>query len=152
MMPFAPFQIEALHQLGRLWPPERCVLIGASALGCFMEMRWRQTFDLDLSLAASFDECANLLRSLPGWSLDPQVEHRWLAAGGSQIDVIPAGPDLLNNGTERLTTERFVAAIKNEDDPLGTQANFLAAGPASWRHHSGEFMRSVCAFARGLTR
>jgi predicted nucleotidyltransferase len=261
MTPFAPFQIEALRQLGRLWPPERCVLIGASALGCFMEMRWRQTFDLDLSLAASFDECANLLRSLPGWSLDPQVEHRWLATGGSQIDVIPAGPDLLNQGeltwprsgqrmsllgfrlafeecvpvqvdadlsimvapvpvvallkivayldrpherhrdlqdlafvlenfvapdaperyshavfeadltyeevspfllgqriaalansTERLTTERFVSAIKNEDDSLGTQANFLAAGPASWRHHSGEFMRSVCAFARGLTR
>jgi hypothetical protein len=51
-----------------------------------------------------------------------------------------------------VQTERFIAAIKNEDDPLGTQANLLAAGPASWRHHSGELMRSVCAFARGLMR
>jgi hypothetical protein len=58
----------------------------------------------------------------------------------------------LANGTERLVAERFVAAIKNEDDPLGTQANLVAAGPASWRHHPGELMRSVCAFARGLAR
>ncbi len=43
-------QVEALKTLLQIWPEERIVLIGAAALGCFLDMRWRQTYDLDLSV------------------------------------------------------------------------------------------------------
>jgi hypothetical protein len=49
---------EALRSLSRLWSSEQFVLIGASALGCFMDMQWRQTYDLDL--------CVSLSKERPG--------------------------------------------------------------------------------------
>lgn len=98
MTPFTPEQIDALQSLVRLWSSERFALVGASALGCFMDMRWRKTQDLDLSLAASLEEYPARLDLLPGWSPDPRFEHRWLAPSGVKVDVIPAGPELLKRG------------------------------------------------------
>ena len=98
MTPFTPEQIDVLQSLVRLWSPERFALVGASALGCFMDMRWRKTQDLDLSLAASLEEYPARLDLLPGWSPDPRFEHRWLAPSGVKVDVIPAGPELLKRG------------------------------------------------------
>ena len=49
MTPLTEEQVQALRELIGLWKPEGFVLIGASALGCFLELRWRKTQDLDLA-------------------------------------------------------------------------------------------------------
>jgi len=97
VMPFSARQVEVLRQLTHLWAPERFVLIGAAALGCFLDMRWRSTADLDLTLAISLEEFLD--ESLvPGWRRDRRMEHRWYAPGGEVVDIIPAGPELLRKG------------------------------------------------------
>ena len=96
-MPFSARQIAVLHQLTQLWTPERFVLIGASALGCFLDMRWRGTADLDLTLAASLEEYLDETLA-PGWRRDRWMEHRWYSPGGEIIDIIPAGSELLRKG------------------------------------------------------
>ncbi len=98
MTAFTAAQVEALRHLVRLWSPERFAVIGASALACFMDMRWRKTHDLDLALAASLADFSSRLDSLPGWAPDPQIEHRWLAPGDVRVDVIPARSEALQRG------------------------------------------------------
>ena len=74
------------------------MLIGASALGHFIDMRWRQTRDLDLSISISLEEYARALDQLPGWMRDRGLEQRWIAPGDVRIDIVPAGPRLLEVG------------------------------------------------------
>ena len=62
-------QIEALKTLQQIWPTEKIVLIGASALGCFLDMRWRKTHDLDLTVSLSVEEYSSDLKRLSGWTL-----------------------------------------------------------------------------------
>jgi predicted nucleotidyltransferase len=95
---FTSDQISALKTLQQIWTEERIVLVGASALGCFMDMRWRQTYDLDLSISISLEECISDLEKLPGWSPESKPEHRWDAPGGVRIDIIPASQRLLAAG------------------------------------------------------
>jgi len=99
-MPFSARQIDVLRQLTHLWTSERFVLIGAAALGCFLEMRWRGTADLDLTLAISREEFLDE-ELVPGWRRDRWMEHRWYAPGGEIVDIIPAGPELLRIGEVR---------------------------------------------------
>jgi predicted nucleotidyltransferase len=87
---FAREQLEALSALSRLWSSEQFVLIGASALGCFMDMRWRQTYDLDLCVSLSMETYSEGLDLLPGWNRHPKLEHRWVAPGSVTIDIVPA--------------------------------------------------------------
>jgi predicted nucleotidyltransferase len=96
-MPFSARQIDVLGHLAHLWTPERFVLIGAAALGCFLDMRWRGTADLDLTLAISLEEFLDE-RLVPGWRRDQWMEHRWYAPDGEIVDIIPAGPELLRKG------------------------------------------------------
>ena len=98
MTVFTADQIEALRDFARLWSPERFAVIGASALACFMDMRWRKTHDLDLALATSLEDLSISLDSLPGWAPDPQIEHRWLAPGDVRVDIVPAGSEALQRG------------------------------------------------------
>lgn len=95
---FGAAQVEALNTLQQIWSKEQIVLIGASALGCFLDMRWRQTYDLDLSVSVSVEEYASDLKNLRGWIPDSHFEPRWIAPGGVRIDIIPAGSGLLAAG------------------------------------------------------
>ena len=70
MIPFLPEEIKALRDLANVWPDERMVLLGASALRCFLEMSWRTTEDLDLLVAASVAEALAALALLEGWVQD----------------------------------------------------------------------------------
>jgi len=45
---FTPGQTGALRKLRELWPDTPFVLVGASALGCFLDFRWRATNDIDI--------------------------------------------------------------------------------------------------------
>ncbi len=92
-MTFSPEQVSALRALARTWSTERFVLIGASALGCHMEMRWRETRDLGLALAVALDRYPAGLEAEPGWARHPTFEQRWIGPGGVYVDVIPAGDE-----------------------------------------------------------
>lgn len=98
MTPFTTDQIVALRDLARLWTEERMVLVGASALRCFLQMSWRETEDLDLSIAATVEDAKAALTTLLGWSNDPRLEHRWRTGGGIAVDIVPADPQALARG------------------------------------------------------
>ncbi len=55
MNDFTDQQVEALRAILGLWPNERVTLVGASAIGCYMEMRWRQTYDLDVAVGLAIE-------------------------------------------------------------------------------------------------
>jgi predicted nucleotidyltransferase len=63
-------------------------------------MRWRGTADLDLTLAASLEDYLGQTLA-PGWRRDRWMEHRWYSPAGEIVDIIPAGPDLLQKGEVR---------------------------------------------------
>lgn len=73
---FSVGQVEALRHLSQFWAAEQFILIGASALGCFLDMRWRGTADLDLTLAISLEEYLDQAL-VPGWRRDQGMEQRW---------------------------------------------------------------------------
>lgn len=98
MSNFSAGQIAALRALLELWPDKPVTLVGASALGCAMDMRWRTTYDLDVSVAISIKEYPAGLETLVGWSRHPALEHEWLAPQNIKVDIIPAGPELLKAG------------------------------------------------------
>jgi predicted nucleotidyltransferase len=95
---FTSHQIQALRVLSDLWGPNDVVLIGASALGCYIDMRWRKTNDLDLLLSVSIDEYTAGLGEIPGWTRHPKQEHEWSSPQGIRVDIIPGGPGLLEAG------------------------------------------------------
>jgi len=98
---FTPGQVAALKKLRELWPDTPFVLVGASALGCFLDFRWRATNDIDISVSIELDELPAGLDRLPGWSPDTRAEHRWLAPENVKVDILPAGPNLRRAGTLR---------------------------------------------------
>jgi len=98
---FTPGQAAALKKLRELWLDTPFVLVGASALGCFLDFRWRVTNDLDVSISIEVDELPAGLDRLLEWSADPRAEHRWLAPEGVKVDILPAGPNLRRAGTLR---------------------------------------------------
>ena len=55
-MTFTPQQTADLSELRELWPDTPFVLIGPSALGCFLDFRWRATNDIDISVSIEPDE------------------------------------------------------------------------------------------------
>jgi predicted nucleotidyltransferase len=91
-------QVEALRTLHRVWEKQKIVIIGATALGFFIDMRWRKTHDLDLSISVSLNKLQSNLIRIPGWSQNPKQEQQWSAPGGVRIDIIPASPGLLKQG------------------------------------------------------
>jgi predicted nucleotidyltransferase len=91
-------QIEALKTLHKVWGKQKIVIIGATALGFFIDMRWRKTHDLDLSISVSLNKYQSDLAQIPGWSQDPKQEQQWSAPGGVRIDIIPATSILLKQG------------------------------------------------------
>ena len=100
-MTFTPGQVAALRNLRELWPDTPFVLVGASALGCFLDFRWRATNDIDISVSIEVYELPAGLDRLPGWAADPRAEHRWLAPEDVKVDILPAGPKLRRAGTLR---------------------------------------------------
>jgi len=92
-------QVQALRALIGLWGQEAFVLIGASALGCFLELRWRKTQDLDVAVLIPLEDYPAGLETLPGWQPDSRLEHRWHAPGNVAVDFIPIG-DGVTDDTE----------------------------------------------------
>jgi len=96
---FLPEQAETLRQLSKLWRQTPFVLIGANALALQVDLEWRQTNDLDFVVSVSLDDYPAGLSALPGWQRRREGEHAWLSPTGVKVDVVPAGPGLLEAGS-----------------------------------------------------
>jgi predicted nucleotidyltransferase len=99
MTTFLPEQRETLLQLLDLWRDTPFVLIGANALALQIDLEWRQTNDLDFVISVSLEDYPAGLSALPGWHRRREGEHAWLSPTGVKVDVVPAGPDLLEAGS-----------------------------------------------------
>jgi predicted nucleotidyltransferase len=109
-MGFTPEQAAVLRGLRAIWPEEAFVVIGATAIGCHIDFRWRQTRDLDLTIAADIDECREALEQLPGWFRHERLEHEWIA-GNIRVDVIPATSAALESGRIDWPSGQVMSAI-----------------------------------------
>ena len=79
MSDFTDHQIEALRAILSLWPNERVTVVGASAIGCYMEMRWRRTYDLDVAVLLAIEGASERLgQALRLASAIHPKEHEWL--------------------------------------------------------------------------
>jgi len=85
-----PGQIDALRQLESAHPGTPPVLIGASALGAWVDMRWRRTEDLDVTVAVSAESLDDSPLLALGWSRDAREDQRWHAPGAT-VDIVPCG-------------------------------------------------------------
>jgi predicted nucleotidyltransferase len=94
-----PEQTKTHRQLAELWPETPFVLIGANALALQIELEWRQTNDLDLVVSIALKDYPAGLAALPGWQRRREGEHAWLSPSGVKVDVVPAGPGLLEAGS-----------------------------------------------------
>jgi predicted nucleotidyltransferase len=99
MTSLLPEQTETLRQLSELWRETPFVLIGANALALQLDLYWRQTNDLDFVASIPLENYAAGLGRLPGWQRRREGEHAGLSPTGVNVDVVPAGPDLLEAGT-----------------------------------------------------
>ena len=92
MNPLSSAQIAALRELRSIWPEEKLVIIGATALAFFIEMDWRETRDLDLTISVGMAGLPGELASRSDWARDPKREQRWGGPGGVLVDILPVGP------------------------------------------------------------
>jgi predicted nucleotidyltransferase len=99
MTTFLPEQTETLRQLSELWRDTPFVLIGANALALQVDLEWRQTNDLDFVVSVALEDYPAGLAALPGWHRRREGEHAWLSPTGVRVDVVPAGPGLLDAGS-----------------------------------------------------
>ena len=94
---FTPEQRATMLDLRRACSGRTIVLIGASALGCWLEMRWRRTNDLDLTVVADQGELREMLRAR-SWEPDSRHEQRWVSPHGVTVDLLPASAANLARG------------------------------------------------------
>ena len=80
-------QIEALRSLNALLAGRPVVLIGATALQAYVDLR-RTTRDVDVIVVATLAEIPEALEG--EWTKDPKVPHRWRREGDQVADVLPA--------------------------------------------------------------
>ncbi|HUH06128.1 MAG TPA: nucleotidyl transferase AbiEii/AbiGii toxin family protein [Kofleriaceae bacterium] len=97
-MTLTAHQLAALRDLDEVWPGVNTVIIGATALGCFFDMQWRRTVDVDLVIALEIDEVPGALIGRAGWVQHPRKEHELVSPHGVKIDLLPAGASLMAAG------------------------------------------------------
>ena len=98
MIELSESQVEDLRQLLQLCAEldAEIVIIGAIAYQIHFPEDMRHTGDIDSAVALDLDDFESLTRSLTqaGWSQKESREHRWRAANGTLLDIIPAGQTL----------------------------------------------------------
>jgi hypothetical protein len=98
-----------------------------------MEMSWRVTSDVDITVSADLDEFEGLLSAIADWHFDPRVEHR---VGRIAKDH------------HRRRVDEFLAKVGDEDNWAHTRMR--AVGPWAWRHDDDALPRRLRAFGLGL--
>ena len=56
------------------------------------------------------------------------------------------------NHAEREVVVRFLAAIEDENNPMGAQALMARLGPPAWRRDPAELLRRLEAFKQGFAQ
>ncbi len=97
-MSLTPAQIGALREIETVWPQVKAVIIGATGLGFYYDMRWRQTSDVDLVLALEIEDFPGALLGRDGWSRHKSKEHEFISPQGAKLDLLPVGPGVLEAG------------------------------------------------------
>jgi len=98
MPTWLPDHVAALRDVRTRFSEAEVVLVGAAALNHHLAMDWRKTNDLDLTLACSVADAETAFRSTLKWERHPNREHEWYSPRGVKVDVLPAGPDVLEAG------------------------------------------------------
>ena len=114
---FSREQAQALRDLLTLWGSDSVVLVGASALGCFVDMNWRKTHDLDLSVSISMDEYPGELAGLVDWRPHPAHEHEWISPDDVRVDILPSAERHLEEGGVAWSESGWLSSL------LGTSAS-----------------------------
>ncbi|MGE3676136.1 MAG: hypothetical protein AB7K71_41085, partial [Polyangiaceae bacterium] len=128
-------------------PQACCVLIGAAALGCHLEMTWRKTADLDLTILA---DLAAILEDY----LRADDPRRWespLLELALEFEVQSAwalGRDVCDMATVKHleVIERFIAVVCDEDRPAFAAFSRHFSPP----NREESLRRKLEAFALGL--
>lgn len=93
LMTLTPDQIAALSEIAETWPNKPAVIIGATALGFYIDMYWRETSDVDLVVAVDGPELG-AIAARPGWKQHPTKEHEFYSPRGARLDILPAASAL----------------------------------------------------------
>ncbi|MGE3669510.1 MAG: hypothetical protein AB7K71_07610, partial [Polyangiaceae bacterium] len=107
-------QIATLIAVRNGLPQACCVLIGAAALGCHLEMTWRKTADLDLTILADQHDVFAALSAL-GWTRDLRREHCWRSKAGIRVDVLPVDRAALQAGRIEFDESKMVMSVVGFD-------------------------------------
>lgn len=99
-MTLTPDQLAALAEIQETWPDRSIVVIGATALGFYIDMRWRRTADIDLVVAVDVAELSAIAER-PGWSRHPDRPHEFRSPRGARLDILPAAASLIDQGSIR---------------------------------------------------
>jgi predicted nucleotidyltransferase len=128
-------QVAALRDIEQVWPGAKVVIIGATALGFYFDMRWRKTADVDLAVALDLNGLSELTKR-PGWTRHPSKEHEFTSPGGAKVDLLPAGPALLAAGRLRwqngdsMSLAGMELAFQHAEPHAAGGHNVLVAPPA----------------------
>ncbi len=123
----------AVRELDKLFSESRILLVGAVALGFHIEMTWRATEDIDVTLSIDVSDVARI-EALSGWRRI--ADHRWEAPGNVIVDVVPADTEALASGYLRWpsgSTMRllgFRAAFKTAEE-IDTGGVIVGVPPAA---------------------
>jgi len=93
----SPAQIAALVEVAQIWAGCQIVIVGATALGFHVEMRWRQTADVDLVVAVGVDDLQAIAQR-PGWQQSARRQHEFRSPQGARLDILPAAAPLIERG------------------------------------------------------
>lgn len=125
MIHFTAQQLDALCDLARAWEGTSFVLVGASALNHHIGLSWRQTQDLDITIAVELDALDDATSRLAGWRRHPRLEHQWSSPLGVKVDILPAGPALLAAGSLVWPTSGLTMNLLGLDLALTHSVLFL---------------------------
>lgn len=134
-MTLAPEQIAALRDIAETWPERPTVIIGATALGFYIDVQWRQTVEVDLVIAVDVLEL-NDIAERAGWRQHPRKEHEFRSPGGAKIDILPATAALIEAGAitwpggQVMSLVGMDLAFSHSDAGLVTGFDVRVAPPA----------------------
>lgn len=128
MTEFAQAEIDALRMLRDAYPEAEIAIIGAAALHFHLPMTWRKTADIDLVIAVSVSDLEEGLARIPGWTRDERREQRWYAPNGVGMDLVPAPPDVVDQGSLVWPTSQQTMNLDGVGLALAAEPREVAPG------------------------
>lgn len=121
-----PAQARALAALRIGLPGTRLVLIGAAALGHYVQLP-RATADLDLAIVLPPAELDRVLGPL-GWRRNARIRQRWHGPEGVLADLLPATDELVAAGEVRFDGDHVRMSLAGFDLALRHTTRDLGGG------------------------